>query len=66
MGGDTDHDNHGMPGGHAYGVIGHAELTDSAGKVVHKLIKMRNPWGSERYNGDWSDDSKLWTPEWRK
>jgi hypothetical protein len=27
---------------------------------------MRNPWGIEKYHGEWSDDSKLWTPEWRK
>ena len=22
---------------------------------------MRNPWGSEKYKGDYSDDSPLWT-----
>ena len=58
--------NHGLIAGHAYGVLGSQELTDSSGAVVHKLIKMRNPWGSEKYIGDWSDDSSLWTAEWRK
>lgn len=24
---------------------------------------MRNPWGSEKFKGDWSDSSGLWTPE---
>jgi len=27
---------------------------------------MRNPWGSEKYNGPWSDADKRWTPELMK
>ena len=27
---------------------------------------MRNPWGDGEWNGDWSDNSKLWTPEFKK
>lgn len=27
---------------------------------------MRNPWGSEKYHGEWSDKSSLWTPEFKK
>jgi hypothetical protein len=34
MGAGTVTSNHGLIAGHAYGVIGHAELT-SGGKVVH-------------------------------
>lgn len=36
-------------GGHAYTVIGTAEYAN------RKLVKVRNPWGSERYTGPWSD-----------
>jgi len=35
-------------------VIGCAEY----GSV--KLVKIRNPWGSEGYTGDWSDKSSKW------
>jgi hypothetical protein len=28
-----------------------------------KLIKLRNPWGEGEFTGDFSDTSKLWTPE---
>jgi hypothetical protein len=28
-----------------------------------KLLKMRNPWGSEQYSGPWSDGSVEWTAQ---
>ena len=31
-----------------------------------RLVKMRNPWGSERYRCDYSDGSSKWTPELRE
>ena len=28
-----------------------------------KLVKLRNPWGSFEWKGDWSEESELWTEE---
>jgi len=39
------------------------ELETTEGTV--KLIKVRNPWGSEQYSGDWSDNSDKWTDAYR-
>ena len=66
MAAGTNSSNHGIVAGHAYGVLKSQELKDSTGAVLHKLIQMRNPWGSEEYVGDWSDKSALWTPEFKK
>lgn len=53
-----------MVPGHAYTVLGAVELKQGE-RTVHKLIKMRNPWGSERYTGPWSDKSSLWNSSFR-
>ena len=45
--------------GHAYTVLEAKELTQGPKKGT-KLIKVRNPWGKEKYNGPWSDKSDLW------
>ena len=45
---------------HAYTVLGVQELKDSNGVVQQQLIKMRNPWGTEKYQGDWRDDDSRW------
>ena len=50
---------------HAYTVLAPVVLTDAAGKEI-KLLKMRNPWGAEEYDGAYSDNSPLWTPALRK
>jgi len=31
--------------------------------ILHKLVKLRNPWGGGEWKGDWSDESYLWTKE---
>jgi len=43
--------------GHAYTMIGAYQLSNGV-----KLIRMRNPWGSEKYAGPYSDDDSRWTP----
>jgi len=30
-----------------------------------RLVKVRNPWGTEGYHGPWSDESDMWTDELR-
>ncbi len=47
----------GLVPGHAYTLL--TAITTSQG---HRLAKLRNPWGSLEWNGDWSDSSELWTP----
>jgi calpain-15 len=42
--------------GHAYTLL--TCINTSSG---HRLCKLRNPWGSLEWNGDWSDNSPLWT-----
>lgn len=48
----------GLVAGHAYTLI--AAKQSSQG---HRLVKLRNPWGSMEWTGDWSDSSPLWTQE---
>ena len=50
--------------GHAYGVLQGLCLTTN-GACVQKLVQMRNPWGKVMYTGPWSDNSDLWTDEWK-
>ena len=52
-----------MAGGHAYTTLGTTTVTKDGNEV--RLVKVRNPWGAEDYNGPWSDNSNLWTPELR-
>jgi hypothetical protein len=44
-------DVYGLVPGHAYTLIGTAVYNGT------KLVKVRNPWGSEGYNGPWNDNS---------
>lgn len=42
--------------GHAYSMLGAVQLSNG-----QKLLKMRNPWGTEKYAGAYSDDDSRWT-----
>eukprot|EP00658_Telonema_sp_P-2_P009957 TRINITY_DN13719_c0_g1_i9.p1 TRINITY_DN13719_c0_g1~~TRINITY_DN13719_c0_g1_i9.p1 ORF type:complete len:679 (-),score=140.25 TRINITY_DN13719_c0_g1_i9:129-2165(-) len=46
---------------HAYCVIGHTEV--ELEDRIEALVKLRNPWGSQEWAGDWSDTSTRWTPD---
>jgi len=52
-------DRQGVVCGHAYSLIGVREYKGT------RLIKVRNPWGSEHYTGPWSDGWSGWTEEAR-
>ena len=47
----------GLVEGHCYGVLRAVEAADEL------LLKLRNPWGKTEWQGDWSDNSGLWTAE---
>ena len=47
---------------HSYGLIDARIVKNKRGKEV-KLLKLRNPWGSFEWQGDWGDKSSTWTPE---
>lgn len=51
-------DKKGLVTGHAYTLIGCKEWNGL------RMLRIRNPWGSEKYIGNWSDgDTTRWTPE---
>lgn len=50
--------------GHAYTVLDSEEFFHNGVQV--RLVKIRNPWGSSEWSGDWSDDSFCWTDELRQ
>ena len=52
----------GIVAGHAYTLIKVAE-----DKQRNKMIlKMRNPWGSFEWNGEYAEDANTWTDKLKK
>lgn len=47
----------GLVSGHAYSLL----AVKQAGP--HRLVNIRNPWGNFEWNGNWSDNSPLWTED---
>jgi len=51
-------DYKGLVMGHAYTLVGVGEYNGE------RLVNIRNPWGSEKYSGTWSDDdAQRWTDQ---
>ncbi|XP_062514426.1 calpain-15-like isoform X2 [Corticium candelabrum] len=50
----------GLASQHAYSVLDIQQVYNN------RLIRLRNPWGSHSWTGDWSDSSPLWTPTLRE
>ena len=57
----TDHVSYGLSAGHAYTLLGCYELKDQSGKSIEKLMHLRNPWDTEKYNGPWRESDPKWT-----
>lgn len=57
---DYNYDEEDCVSNFSYTIIGTYKVNTSKGNV--KLIKIRNPWGNFEWKGDWSDSSRLWTP----
>eukprot|EP00448_Togula_jolla_P041964 CAMPEP_0170625318 /NCGR_PEP_ID=MMETSP0224-20130122/30694_1 /TAXON_ID=285029 /ORGANISM="Togula jolla, Strain CCCM 725" /LENGTH=457 /DNA_ID=CAMNT_0010951883 /DNA_START=121 /DNA_END=1495 /DNA_ORIENTATION=- len=54
----------GLHTGHAYSILAVQKVDTSTfgmGGDVFRMVKIRNPWGTGEWKGDWADDSDLWT-----
>jgi len=59
---DINYEQLGLVPGHEYAILKCAIVFSSKG-VETKILKLRNPWGSFEWKGDWSDNSECWTDE---
>lgn len=50
----------GLISNHAYTLISAHNLEDEFKNKI-MLLKIRNPWGNREWNGNWSDNSCMWT-----
>lgn len=55
----------GIVAGHAYTILDVRDILDARGKPA-RVIQIRNPWGKFEWNGDFSDESSLWTNKQRQ
>jgi hypothetical protein len=58
---DKNIEKYGLIVNHAYTLVG-AKEKNYNGETI-RLVNIRNPWGRVEWNGDWSDNSKLWTTQ---
>ena len=56
--------SNGLYSGHNYAIVTIREVIDSQGNK-DRIIKLRNPWMGEIWEGKWSHNSDLWTDELR-
>ena len=49
----------GLVPNHAYSILDFLKIETLQGEKVY-LFKLRNPWASKEWIGDWSDESTLW------
>ena len=61
---NIDLDEVGLSYSHSYTVINIYKVNTE--KKNEKLVKLKNPWRSNEFNGEWSNFSKKWTPELKK
>lgn len=61
---DEDDKPTGLLSGHAYGIMDVIELPDTRVRTeknknrdYHRLLRIRNPWGTLEWNGNWTMDS---------
>jgi len=59
-GSDQQQTSLGISYNHAYTLLGAVKLSDGT-----KLFKLRNPWGTEKYQGPWSDSSAKWNDQFK-
>jgi len=55
---DSKNGINGIIGGHAYSVLGTYVVSNATSSF--NLVKVRNPWGSDTWTGDWSDNYVGW------
>ena len=54
--------SYGLVNSHAYTLLGAYTITGTTGATTNKLYKIRNPWGTDSYTGNWNDgDTTRWT-----
>ena len=60
----------GICGSHAYSLLAVYQLQDVGGDYervglgedyTERIVKLRNPWGSGEWKGEWSDEDEKWT-----
>jgi len=57
---NTNNEDAGIPGGHAYSILSAMEAQTNNGEQV-RLIRLRNPWGNDvQFKGDWGRESPKW------